>query len=171
MAAARRDWFAKAFDVKEQVHYVVSRNIGFKDLLADVSRELHALADAVPTVRDTTLLMVPDGLADFIEFNEFLAQANRLLSKLGFEGVLQIASMHPQYQFADAPPDAVTNFTNRAPYPTLHLLREASIDRAVQAFAQPERIFEANMRTLERLGVAGWQALDVGASPLSRTEP
>jgi hypothetical protein len=82
----------------------------------------------------------------------------------GFEGVFQIASLHPHYQFADALPDAITNCTNRSPYPTLHLLREDSIDRAVKAFPHAEAIFETNMRTMERLGPVGWAALDVGAS-------
>jgi hypothetical protein len=156
--------FAKSVDVKGQVHYAVTRSVGFKDLLADLKNELHALAATDEAVRDTTLFIVPDGLQEFLEFNEFLAQANRLLAKMDFEGVFQIASLHPQYQFADAPLDAVTNFTNRSPYPTLHLLREASIDRAVKAFPHAEAIFETNMRTMERIGHEGWQALGVGAS-------
>lgn len=156
--------FAKSVDVKDQVHYAVTRNVGFKDLLADLKQELNALAALDSAERDTTLFIAPDALQDFLEFNDFLAQANRLLAKLGFEGVFQIASLHPQYQFADAPIDAITNFTNRSPYPTLHLLREASIDRAVKAFPHAEAIFETNMRTMERLGSEGWAALEVGAS-------
>ena len=156
--------FAKSVDVKEQVHYAVSRNVGFKDLLADLQQELDALAAIDAAVRDTTLFIVPDGLADFLEFNDFLAQANRLLVKRGHEGVFQIASLHPHYQFADEPPDAVTHCTNRSPYPTLHLLREDSIDRAVKAFPHAEAIFETNLRTMERLGFEGWAALGVGAS-------
>lgn len=156
--------FAKSVDVKDQVHYAVTRNVGFKDLLADLKQELNTLAAFESTERDTTLFIAPDGLTDFLEFNDFLAQANRLLSKLGYEGVFQIASLHPQYQFADASPDAITNCTNRSPYPTLHLLREDSIDRAVKAFPHAEAIFETNMRTMERLGPEGWAALDVGAS-------
>ncbi len=156
--------FAKSVDVKDQVHYAVTRNVGFKDLLADLRQELNALAALDAAERDTTLFIAPDGLADFLEFNDFLAQANRLLAKLGYEGVFQIASLHPQYQFADAPLDAITNCTNRSPYPTLHLLREDSIDRAVNAFPHAEAIFETNMRTMERLGPDGWSALDVGAS-------
>lgn len=156
--------FAKSVDVKDQVHYAVTRNVGFKDLLADLKQELNTLAALESTERDTTLFIAPDGLTDFLEFNDFLAQANRLLSKLGYEGVFQIASLHPQYQFADASPDAITNCTNRSPYPTLHLLREDSIDRAVKAFPHAEAIFETNMRTMERLGPEGWAALDVGAS-------
>jgi len=156
--------FAKLVDVKDQVHYAVTRNVGFKDLLADLQQELDALAATDAAVRDTTLFIVPDGLTDFFEFNDFLAQANRLLVKLGHEGVFQIASLHPHYQFADAAADAVTNCTNRSPYPTLHLLREDSIDRAVKAFPHAEAIFETNMRTMERLGHRGWEALGVGAS-------
>lgn len=156
--------FAKSVDVKDQVHYAVTRNVGFKDLLADLKQELNALAALDATERDTTLFIAPDGLVDFLEFNDFLAQANRLLAKLGYEGIFQIASLHPQYQFADAPQDAITNCTNRSPYPTLHLLREDSIDRAVKAFPHAEAIFETNMRTMERLGPDGWSALDVGAS-------
>jgi hypothetical protein len=156
--------FAKSVDVKDQVHYAGTRSVGFKDLLQDLKQELNALLALDAAVRDTTLFIAPDGLADFLEFNDFLAQANRLLAKLGYDGVFQIASLHPQYQFADAPPDAITNCTNRSPYPTLHLLREDSIDRAVKAFPHAEAIFETNMRTMERLGPKGWAALDVGAS-------
>ena len=156
--------FAKSVDVKGLVHYAVTRSVGFKDLLADLKSEFNALAAAEDTVRDTTLFIAPDGLQDFLEYNDFLAQANRLLAKMGFDGVFQLASLHPQYQFADAPADAITNFTNRSPYPTLHLIREASIDRAVKAFPHAEAIFETNMRTMERIGHDGWEALGVGAS-------
>ena len=157
--------FAKAVDVKEQVHYAVSHNIGFKDLLADLAMELQDLADADAAVRDTTLLILAEGLPDFLDFNAFLNDANRMLVRKGYSGIFQIASMHPDYQFADARADAITNFTNRSPYPTLHILREASIDRAVQAFPHPDTIFEANKRTMERLGAAGWVALGVEATP------
>lgn len=157
--------FAKAVDVKGQIHYAVSRSIGFKDLLDDLSNELEDLLALAPAVRDTTLLIALDGLADFLEFNDFLAQSNRLLSKRGYEGIFQIASLHPLYEFADAPPDDMANFTNRSPYPTLHILREESIDRAVKAFPHAEAIFQANIDTMRRIGTAGWDTLDVGASP------
>lgn len=157
--------FAKAVDVKDQIHYAVSRSIGFKDLLDDLSNELKDLAALAPAERDTTLLIAPDGLADFLEFNDFLAQSIRLLSKRGYEGIFQIASLHPLYEFADAPPDDLANFTNRSPYPTLHILREESIDRAVKAFPHAEAIFQANIDTMRRIGQAGWDNLDVGASP------
>lgn len=156
--------FAKSVHVKGQVHYAVSHSVGFKDLLADLLVELQNLLGQDASVRDTTLLVLADGLADFLEFNDFMAQANRLLVKKGFSGTFQLASFHPDYQFADASAEAITNFTNRAPYPTVHLLREASIDRAVQAFAHADTIFEANKRTMQRMGLQGWAALGVGAS-------
>lgn len=155
--------FAKLVDVKNQIHYAVTHSVGFRDLLDDLKSELKALETLDPSVRDTTLLIAPDALQDFLEFNDFLNQANRMLVKWGFEGIFQIASLHPQYQFADAAPDSITNFTNRAPYPTLHLLREESIDRAVKAFPHAEAIFEVNMQTMERLGREGWNALFLSA--------
>jgi len=154
--------FAKSVHVKGQVHYAVSQAHSAKALLADLRRELTDLATSDPQARDTCLLMAPHCLADFLDFNDFLADADQLLSELGFDGVLQIASLHPLYQFAGTEVDDVTNFTNRSPYPTLHLLREASIDRAVAAFPDAHTIFEANIQTMERLGVDGWSALGVG---------
>ena len=156
--------FAKSVEVKQQVRYVVSHAARTKPLLVDLKRELLALVAADPAVLDTTMLVAPDGFADFLEFNDMLDRADKLLVDLDLDGVLQIASLHPQYQFADAEPDDITNFTNRAPYPTLHLLREESVDRAVVAFPNAEAIFETNMQTMQDLGPEGWAALGVGAS-------
>ena len=125
--------------------------------------ELTALVETAPEVRDTTLLVAPSFLPDFLDFNGFLARTDKLLRKLKLQGEVQIASFHPQFQFAGTSADDVTNCTNRAPYPTLHLLREASIDRAVEVFPEAEDIFERNMHVLEDLGMKGWRALDVGA--------
>ncbi len=155
--------FAKSVVVKGQVRYVVSRASGAKPLLADLKRELLALAGADPAALDTTLLMAPDGFAEFLDFNDLLARTDKLLLDLDLDGVLQIASLHPRYQFADTDPDDITNFTNRAPYPTLHLLREDSVDRAVAAFPNAEAIFETNMQTMQDLGTVGWAALEVHA--------
>lgn len=154
--------FAKSVHVKGQVHYAVSRATSTQDLLADLMSELTDLASMDAKVRDTTLLIAPDCLHDFLDFNDFLAQADRALADLDLDGVLQIASLHPGYQFAGTSADDITNYTNRSPYPTLHLLREDSIDRAVAAFPDPESIFEVNMKTMEQLGKAGWSALKVG---------
>ena len=109
-------------------------------------------------------LMAPHGFADFLDFNDFLGDAEALLQALDLEGVLQVAPFHPRFQFDGTDEDDITNATNRSPYPTLHLIREDSIDRAVQAFPEAEAIYEANMQTLRRLGPEGWAALDVGPS-------
>jgi hypothetical protein len=154
--------FAKAVHVKGQVHYAVSGATHPRQVLDDLAVELAGLLAQDPQVRETTLLIVPGCLHNFLDFNDFLAQADRLLRKRRLEGVVQLASFHPGYQFAGTEADDVTNLTNRSPYPTIHLLREASIDRAVEALAQPEAIYEANMQTLRRLGRAGWDALGIG---------
>lgn len=151
--------FAKGVLVKNQVHFAVSQAVDVEALLVDLERELVALNESTPDVRDTTLLMIPLFLQDFLDFNDFVVLAEQLLSSLGLNGELQIASFHPDFQFEGTALNDITNYTNRAPYPTLHLLRESSIDRAVQAFPEAEMIFEENMRTLEALGFEGWQAL------------
>jgi hypothetical protein len=154
--------FAKAVHVKQQIRYVVSQAQEAPALLDELRRELLWLAQADPAEVDTTLLIHPQLMQDFLDFNDFLHEAEALLDELGLEGVLQIASFHPRFQFAGTAIDDIGNFTNRAPYPTLHLLREASIDRAVEAFPEPEAIYEANIETLERLGHAGWERLMAG---------
>jgi hypothetical protein len=156
--------FAKSVHVKGQVHYVVSRAQNAEAFLNDLVFELKELLAADPQARDTTLLIAPECLADFLDFNDFLAEADQALVDLELDGVLQIANLHPDYQFAGTRADDITNFTNRSPYPTLHLLREDSIDRAVDAFPDAESIFERNMETMERIGAEGWAALGVGRS-------
>jgi len=156
--------FAKSVHVKGQVHYVVSRAQTPKAFLEDLVIELKELLASDPLARDTTLLIAPDCLSDFLDFNDFLAEADQALVDLELDGVLQIANLHPDYQFAGTQADDITNFTNRSPYPTLHLLREDSIDRAVDAFPDAESIFERNMETMERIGLEGWAALGVGRS-------
>ena len=161
--------FAKAVHVKQQVHYAV--HLAADDdagLLDRLLAEADALAGLDASERDTTLLMAPNTLADFLDFNDFTARAERRLARAGFEGTLQLASFHPRFQFAGTEADDIGNATNRAPYPTLHLLREESIDRAVEAFPEAEAIFERNIETLEALGPAGWAALHVGPGGAAR---
>jgi uncharacterized protein len=148
--------FAKAVYVKDQIRYAVSEARTFEEVLADIETELKYLAETNPDQTDTTLLIVPHALADFAEYNDALHFADTLLKQLKLEGELQVASFHPHYQFDDAEPDDIENFTNRAPYPIFHLLREASIERAVEAFPDAADIYERNMATLRRLGHAGW---------------
>lgn len=164
--------FAKGVHVKGQIHYAVSAAISPQDLLEDLKKELNDLVALDSIVRDTTLLIAPDFMADFLDFNDFLLKVDKVLRGCKLDGIIQIASFHPQFQFAGTEVDEITNYTNRAPYPTLHLIREASIDRAVEAFPQAETIFEANMQTLEELGHAGWEALEVGRSdPHGKMKP
>ncbi len=151
--------FAKSVHVKGQVHYAVTDATGWNDLLADLEREVDDLLAHDIAQRETTLLVMPRALPDFFEFNGFLDEANRLIARRELEGTLQLANFHPDYQFAGTDADDITNFTNRAPYPTLHLLREDSIARAVQAFPEASDIYETNMQTMQRLGRDGWTRL------------
>lgn len=155
--------FAKAPHVKGRIHCAVSRAVDLAALTREVEHELQVLHDTPATQRETSLLVVPHLLGDFLDFNDYLEEAEHALSRMGLEGEFQIASFHPRYQFAGTAPDDITNFTNRSPYPTLHFIREASIDQAVAAFPDAETIYEANMRTLTELGLSGWDALDVKA--------
>ncbi|NIF54642.1 DUF1415 domain-containing protein [Burkholderia sp. Ax-1724] len=151
--------FAKAVHVKGQIRYAVSDAEDMEAVLADLEAELQALVDADPNAVDTTLLILPRALGDFLDFNDGLYFADRLIKQLRLEGIIQIASFHPHYQFEDSEPDDIENYTNRAPYPILHLLREDSIDRAVAAFPEAEEIYERNQDTLRRIGLSGWNAL------------
>jgi uncharacterized protein len=150
--------FAKSVHVKGQIRYAISEATDLEGVLADLESELRLLADADPSAIDTTLLILPHALADFIEYNDALHFADLLLAQLRLEGTLQIASFHPHYQFEGTEPDDIENYTNRAPYPILHLLREASIERAVEAFPDAADIYERNQETLRRLGLDGWRA-------------
>jgi hypothetical protein len=148
--------FARAVDAKDQIRYVFSDATDPETLLATLVVELQRLADTDPALVDTTMLIHPRVLGDFEDFNDFLELADAAVEDLDLDGVLQVASFHPHFQFADTAADDVTNATNRSPYPTLHLLREDSVDRAVAAFPEAEAIFERNMETLEKLGAKGW---------------
>lgn len=151
--------FAKAVYVKRQIRYAVTAATTAEALLEELRHELDQLAQANPDEVETTLLIHPQALTDFIDFNFFLREADAVLRQLGYEGNMQIASFHPSYEFADSAPDDVVNCTNRSPYPMLHLLREASIDRAVAAFPDAATIYERNIETLRRLGHEGWRRL------------
>jgi hypothetical protein len=151
--------FAKSVHVKKQIRYAVTAAETADELLAELEHELQLLAMTDPKLLDTTLLIHPQAMVDFLDFHFFLAEADAAIRKLGFDGVFQIASLHPHYEFAGSDPDDIDNFTNRSPYPTLHLLREASIDRAVASFPDAADIFEKNIDTMNRLGHEGWHQL------------
>lgn len=153
--------FAKGPHIKGRIHIAVC-DVADENAWIDALRtELAALIQCPATERETTLLVIPNALADFLRFNDLLDVADGVLREQGLEGVIQLASFHPRYQFAGTEPDDITNYTNRSPYPTLHLIREDSIDQAVAAFPEAATIFEANMDTLRRLGPEGWAALEV----------
>jgi len=154
--------FAKPVHTQDRIRYVVSEAETPEDLLAHLIGELHFMAETDPVEVETTLLIHPRVLTDFLDYNDFLGLAETAVEDLGFAGEIQVASFHPQYQFAGTAPDDVENYTNRSPYPTLHLLREASMDLAVEAFPDAAEIYEKNIETMRRLGHEGWQRLDIG---------
>jgi hypothetical protein len=151
--------FAKAVHLKQQIRWVESAARDADSLLADLVRELQFLAATDPESVDTTLLIHPHALNDFLDYNDFLDVADAAVEQLGLDGVLQVASFHPDYQFEGTDPDDAGNLSNRAPFPTLHLLREDSIDRAVAAFPEAATSYERNIETLRRLGIDRWRAL------------
>ena len=151
--------FAKAVYVKEQVRLVLSDASTPEALLEELVEELLLLRDTAADQIDTTLIIHPDVLTDFLDYNDFLDNADAAVEALDLQGILQVASFHPDYQFAGAAPDDIGHYTNRSPYPTLHLLREDSVERAVAAFPDPDVIVERNLQTLQKLGHAGWRAL------------
>jgi uncharacterized protein len=151
--------FAKAVQVKQQVRYVVSDAEATQGLLEDLKRELEWLTAAPAAEVDTTVLIHPRVLTDFADYNEFLGDADDLLVELGLEGELQIASFHPDYCFADSAGNDPANYTNRSPYPMLHLLREASVSRALETHPEPQKIYERNIETLRALSIAGIERL------------
>lgn len=155
--------FAKSVHVKGQIHYVVSQATDAEGVALDLHRELEALAESSPEKRDTTLLILPQALTEFLDFNDFTELADDLVDELDLGGILQVASFHPLFQFEGTDVDDVTNCTNRAPYPILHLLREDSIDKAVEAFPEAETIYERNMQVLGDMGIEGWLDLDLAA--------
>ena len=151
--------FAKAVHVKRQVRFVLCEAENADGLRETLATELLLLRGTPAEAVDTTLIVHPHVLLDFLDYNDFLGEADALVEAMELEGVLQVASFHPQYQFADTAPNDVENFTNRSPYPTLHLLREDSVARAVEAFPDPDVIVERNVETLRKLGADGWRKL------------
>ncbi|MBM5571387.1 MULTISPECIES: DUF1415 domain-containing protein [Deefgea] len=156
--------FAKAVFVKNQIRYVVSNAKHLDGFLDDLDRELDFLAQTPAAEVDTTLLIHPTLFPDFEIFNDVQALADEIVAEHELEGILQVASFHPEFQFDDTELDDISNYTNRAPFPILHLLREDSIAKAVEAFPNPDVIYERNIETLQKLGLAGWMALGLQGS-------
>ena len=151
--------FAESVYRGNRVRFRVSEQRSASALLQEFRSELTELSAVDPLVCETTLLIHPWVLGDFMEYNDFIGAAEAAIDELGLEGELQVAGFHPGYQFADTQPEDIENYTNRSPYPMLHLLREASVERAVAAVPDTDEIYRRNIRTLRDLGHAGWQRL------------
>jgi hypothetical protein len=151
--------FARAPYLQDRLRISVSRASDVESLAEDLRAELEWLRDADATQYETSLLVHPLVLGDFADYNDFLDVTDALLEDMELDGDIQVASFHPDYQFADAPADAIENATNRSPYPTLHLLRESSIDRAVDSGIDTDAIYQRNIEALRKLGAEGWRAL------------
>lgn len=151
--------FANAVLRKNQVAFRVSHAHNPETLWSDLLAAIEALLTTPAAETDTLLLIHPWTLTNFFEFNDFVGDAEALLEENGLAGILQLASFHPDYQFADAAADDPTNHTNHAPYPTLHLLREDSLDQAIAALPDTDAVVERNLATMRELGHDGWQAL------------
>jgi hypothetical protein len=151
--------FAEGVYRAGRVRFQVSGQRSASSLLEEFRSELIFLSAADPLVCETALLIHPGVLTDFIEYNEFIGVCEAAIGGLGMEGELQVAGFHPRYQFAGTQPEDIENYTNRSPYPMLHLLREASVERAVAAVPDTDEIYRRNIRTLRDLGHAGWQRL------------
>ncbi|MBC7490666.1 MAG: DUF1415 domain-containing protein [Glaciimonas sp.] len=158
--------FTKAVYVKNQIRFVVSEAQTNAELMKKLNAELDYLHQADQDVIDTTLLIYPLVLGDFLDYKDFFDDADALLQMQGLEGDIQIASFHPEYQFAGTQTSDITNYTNRSPYPMLHLLREDSVNRALKAFPKAVDIFEKNTKTLTSLGETGWKKL--GLVPIAK---
>ncbi len=151
--------FARAAFDAGRVRIVVSDAREPEALARDLETELLLLHATDAQTCETTLLVHPYVLEDFLEYNDFLDVADALLDALDLTDAIQVASFHPQYQFGDAAPGAIENYTNRSPQPMLHLLRQRSVERAVASIEDPAQIYRDNVETLRRLGDAGWDAL------------
>lgn len=151
--------FAKSVHVKDQIRFAVCRAQDEAGVAQALEGELQWLAHTDASQTDTTLLILPCALADFHAYNDFLGTADKLIKRLRLRGVLQVASFHPDYQFAGTAPDDIENYTNRSPFPILHVLREESIERTLAAYPDPDDIYERNQNTLRRLGREGWLRL------------
>jgi hypothetical protein len=151
--------FAKAVYARDRVRLVVSQARHMDDLLEELDSELDWLVATPAEQIDTTLIIHPTLFPDFLDFNDFLEIAEGVLDEHELEGVIQLASFHPHFQFEGTEPEDISNYTNRAPFAMLHLLREDSVEKAVQSLDDPDAIYQENIRTLQALGLQGWKKL------------
>ena len=163
--------FAKAIHVKQQLRYSVSFANNGEALLEEFKRELKKLVATRPDHIESTLLIHPNVLDDFQDYLHFLLLCDVTLEELELDGIVQVASFHPNYQFAGTAPDDVTNYSNRSPFPTLHLLRESSVTRAVESLPDAAAIYESNIATLKRIGESRMKAITAALLDRAATKP
>lgn len=158
--------FAKAPHNKGQIRIHVSFAKHLDAFLEDVDTEIRRLFDTPAETLETTLLVCATLFDDFLIFNDMLDAAEQAIDDNGATGIVQIAPFHPQFQFDGTDVDDIGNYTNRSPYPTLHFIREDSIEKAAQAFPDPAVIFERNIETLQKMGREGWEELGISGCPV-----
>ena len=163
--------FAKAPHVKNLVRVVVSEARHLDGFLEDLDRELQLLGNTPASELETTLLVHPTLFPDFETFNQMLEIADDAVVENELEGIVQIAPFHPDFQFEGTEADDISNYTNRSPYPTLHLIREDSIAKAAEAFPDTSAIFDRNIALLEKMGHEGWDKLDIPRCPFPHHKP
>ena len=142
--------FAKREIVKDRVRYTISESTLQEQLLMDLKTELELLD--TDTSIETTLLIHPSILQDFYDYNDFLELADSLLVDMELDGIYQIASFHPNYQFGGTEFDAAENYTNRSPYQMLHLIREASLERVIGSYPDMDEIPDRNIKLMNDMG-------------------
>jgi len=143
--------FAKREHDNNRIHYEVIESKSLESQLEQLILQCEALDD--DKNRETSLLIFPNALSDFEGYLDVVEISNELMTKQGYEGIYQLASFHPQYRFADSPIDDASNYTNRSPYPMLHILREESIEKVLTNYPNPEEIPERNIKLTQDLGL------------------
>ncbi|HDY84324.1 MAG TPA: DUF1415 domain-containing protein [Methylophaga sp.] len=143
--------FAATPRKNKQVRFTVSQALTEEVLLADLYAELTLMSQTPAEEVETSLLIVPDMLNKFDDYNQFLDLADALLEEFEWDGIFQIASFHPDYCFAETDIDSIENLTNRSPYPILHILREATLEKALEKMTSPDEIFKRNIETMNEL--------------------
>ena len=137
---------------EKRVRIAVSHATEDEALLNDLQAELERLSDTPAAELETTLLAIPNMLEDFADYNDFLDAVDLWVEQFGWEGDLQVASFHPQYQFADTEADDPGNLTNRSPWPLLHIIREESLEKAIEHYPDVDAIPERNIARMKALG-------------------
>ena len=145
--------FAKHPFRNDKIRYIVFEGSDLEKLTETWLKEANALVETTPSVLETTLIILPEVLDEFEAYLDFVEMSEFILEEVDLDGVIQIASFHPDYQFDETEPTDVENYTNRSPFPMLHLLREESVNRAIEAYPEIGDIPDNNIDTMNKLGL------------------